>query len=145
MKFMTGERKWNKDNFPGIEMQVEAGILSHIRNEYKKSKSGRQIKYTQYPDEEIKADDEYPGQFMDEDIGDKDIRTNVEEVIKKCRDKIEEADDAEAFFVFNEMLNGTKSNIKIAENLALNVRDVENAKKRIRRMVNNVWLRNKKE
>ena len=46
--------------------------------------------------------------------------------------------DETAFFVFQEMLDGNKSNIDVASKLGIEVKDVENARKRIKRKALNI-------
>ena len=58
---------------------------------------------------------------------------NIEEFKKICCKILEEDDDAHA--VFLEMMEG-KQNIGISESLGLEVRDVENIKKRIHNRLN---------
>ena len=58
------------------------------------------------------------------------------EFIDKLETEFE--NDETAFFVFQEILDGNKSNIDISKKLGIEVKDVENARKRIKRKALNL-------
>ncbi len=134
IKLIEGERKWNKKKFD-IYRQLMMSIFSFIRNEYKRIKTGKHITYISYFDEDGMPDENITsGAF--EDCIYKELENNEFQRIERCRASLEAGNDADAYYVFEEMLKQINSNMRIAENLNLTVKDVENAKKRIRRIVN---------
>lgn len=93
-----------------------------------KSKDGKEIDNTVIDNENLKRNskDKYEDDFNFENF-------DEEEEIKKLEDELET--DPILYFVFQAMLDRKKSNIDIAADLGIEVKDVENARKRIKRKV----------
>ena len=141
-KLIYGVRKWNRIKFPDIKVVVFLGIKSFIRNE-------RIRKFLPVPVNFYDGDDE------DEEPGIKKQRhvkaiqepfnsilaVNYEQLIGQLYDLL--SYDKPACSVLDKILDGQKSNIAIAEALNINVRDVENARKRIKRKTKEVLKYNK--
>ena len=124
-------RKWHRDTFPDFHKFVRLAILSHIRNENKKK---RNLETTELLDQDGNLGQEsirmILREYVRQDAAETDYRENMEVLFQQCRDELK--DDVYATFVLEEICNGLTSNIKIAETLGVGVRDVENAKKRIK-------------
>lgn len=151
-------RKWNKAQCPNIVEFIFMCIVSFIKNERKKLGSNipplYDIRETGLESKEkkrnnkaetIPADVVYKNGKVSENTN-YDIQraknysenTNTfeqdfEEIILDTERQLE--DDLEAYYVFQERLNGVKSNQEIGKKLGITVKDVENALKRIRRKI----------
>ena len=126
-------RKWYRDSVPDFHKFVRLAILSHIRNESKKKQN---IKTTELFDEDGNLGQEsiqmILTEYTREDTRDTDFKTNMDAILQQCKDQLKKDDDVCAVFVLDEICNGMTSNIKIAGTIGVDVRDVENAKKRIK-------------
>lgn len=93
---------------------------------YFKDKDGRQSDNTIIDNEDYKRNDKnrYEDDFNFEMLCEDDLISKLE---------VELEEDESAFFVFQEILDGNKSNIDIAIKLGIEVKEVENARKRIKR------------
>ncbi|HCY77273.1 MAG TPA: hypothetical protein DHV28_15245 [Ignavibacteriales bacterium] len=161
-RILEGKRKWKKNRIPKIEQLIMMVIVSLIRieadkildienplynfleageTEQKKNKNGskkRRIIPLNYADREGKASEDT---IIDTELYKADKKKfedefdfesyDKEELIEQLESELEE--DENAFFVLIEILEGNKSNIDIAEKLGIEVKDVENARKRIKR------------
>lgn len=161
-RILEGKRKWRKNRIPKIEHLIMMVIVSLIRieadkildienplyneleagekeqkkneNGYKKrriiplnqtNKEGKLIEDTIIDTESFKFNNKkFEDEFDFEAV-------NEEELIDQLEKDLEE--DETAFFVLQEILEGIKSNIDIAKRLGIEVKDVENARKRINR------------
>ena len=131
-KILSLDRKWKKNRFPEIADFIRLAIISFIRNEQKRKEViDFDDVYDESPASREKNFEDLVKQIFTEDIADSYLREPFEELFVKCEDLLK--DDVYASFVFEERMNGIKSNIKIAENLQIEVKDVEKALQRIRR------------
>lgn len=134
-KVITGVRKWNKCLIPDIKALLFLSIKSFIRNEK------RRIKYTVLFDlDSISSElnrtslSEFCNQMNIQDFNDNIFSSDLRILISKLKYQLKE--DIYASFVLDEILEGAESNIEIAASLNISVKDVENAKKRIRNKSN---------
>lgn len=134
---ITGKRKWNVRLVPNIINFVFMVIVSFIRNERKKQNHHISL---QEIDED--GDPKQAGliELFKESFR-KDLETDLsksdyETLIVKCLKELEH--DIYATFVFEELIEGTQSNIKIADNLKISVSEVEASKKRIKRKLKEI-------
>jgi hypothetical protein len=79
------------------------------------------------------ADIEKARSYEENYFGLENLNGDFEEIIAKIETELD--DDENAFFVFQERIDGVKSNKEIAAKLGICVRDVENALKRIKRVI----------
>lgn len=141
-KILTLERKWKKNHFPDIADFIRFAIISFIRNEQKrKEKLTFEDVYDDSSESKEKNFEDLVKQIFTEDIADSYFRETFEEFYTRCENLLQ--DDIYASFVFEERMSGIKSNIKIAENLKIEVQDVEKALKRIRRKLYEVFFSKK--
>ncbi len=124
-------RKWYRDKIPDFHKFVRLTILSYIRNE-RKRKDKFETGELFDDDNNLTADNinEIIKEYAREDAEQKYFREDVEILIQRCIDELD--DDVFAVFVLEERCNGLESNIEIAEKLGIEVREVENARKRIK-------------
>lgn len=138
-KILTVQRKWNKNYFPEIADFVRFAILSFIRNEQKRVEVVEfEDVYDESEESRKKNFEDVVKQIFSEDIADNFLRETFEECYLKCEDRLK--DDVYASFVFEERVKGEKSNIKIAENLKIEIEEVENAIKRIKRKLWDIFF-----
>ncbi|PIQ09414.1 MAG: hypothetical protein COW71_06595 [Ignavibacteriales bacterium CG18_big_fil_WC_8_21_14_2_50_31_20] len=128
-KILKLKRKWYYNKVPDFLKFLRMAIFSYLRNERNKKDN-----YNYTP---IEADEESNTLLIDlitEYIynypADKLVNESFEQLVDKCLEELK--GDEIAFFVFEEMMEHSKTNIIIAKNLGLDVKDVENAKKRIK-------------
>lgn len=116
---------------------LEAGIKEHDKN---KSKQKRKIiplyyKYNENPNNDNSIFDvekfKVTGLRDIEDQFDFEMKLDEEYYIEMLEKKLE--DDELAFFVLQARLNGNRSNIEIAKDLGVDVNEIENAFKRLKR------------
>jgi hypothetical protein len=79
------------------------------------------------------ADIEKARSYKEDSFGIEDTNGDFEEMISKTEKQLEH--DEVAYFVFQERIEGVKSNKVIAAKLGISVREVENALKRIKRVI----------
>ena len=129
---LSQRRKWYKDKMPDFSKFVRLSILSHIRNERKRKDKLEEIDIL---DEEGNSNVDNIAEILKayarEDLADRYFKKDIEKIYEECSRVLE--DDIYASFVFDELCEGVGSNIEIAERLKIEVSEVENAKKRIRR------------
>jgi len=161
-RILNLNRKWYKNKIPKIENLVLMVIVSLIRIEsekildienrlydereepirktaetkksnrrrtvplYFKDKDGRQSENMIIDNEIYKRNnkDKYEDDFDYEQLDENELISQLEKDLEE---------DEAAFFVFQEILDGNKSNIDIAAKLGIEVKEVENARKRIKR------------
>ena len=157
IKFYEGKRTWYNKSTRSLKQQFILTIVSEVRNkfdlEYKKNKKG---------DSEENNENKYSPRLKMESLYDKndnvkdylvEDKVTIDEdncanedldlEIKKAKEALEEDDDIEAYFVFEEILKEGKDNKAIAEKLKMPIKDVQNAKKRIIRKTKNIFYKNK--
>ncbi|MBK7107141.1 MAG: hypothetical protein IPH62_17855 [Ignavibacteriae bacterium] len=152
-KFIEGERTWNKVNVRTFENQLIMAIVSEMRNEFHKNLR-KLNKLTEY--EKPKAlvefnldeDEKLNEKYLEDKKSLLDIETqNEESIFNKCiEDEIVEIkkileNDVNAYFVLEEILNGETKDIPISQTLKIEIEEVRNAKKRIRRAAGKVRKR----
>ena len=122
-KILEGKRKWNRGKIPEIADFIRLTILSVIRNEGK----SKQRTVTQGIEDGVR--------FKPGTNGVQYGRGNFRAEYRRLSEKILSLflNDEIAYFVLELRLADHKSNIAIAKNLGIEVRDVECALKRIRK------------
>jgi DNA-directed RNA polymerase specialized sigma24 family protein len=134
-KILTGIRKWNKKSIPDIKDLVFLSIKSFIRNEKQRKKKAVLVNINKLKFELNKTSfTHYLNECSRQDFNDKIFTADFEKIISDLKELL--VNDVYASFVLDELLGGVESNIEIAEKLNISVRDVENAKKRIRNKAN---------
>ena len=131
-KVLTGARKWNKELVPDLKAFLFLSIISFIRNEKIRIKDTGHLDIDLHSYENSGAGSnnyfaEPAYEICDDDI----FITDMKAVIIKLRESLK--DDVYASFILEEILEGADSNIEIAGALGISVKDVENAKRRIRK------------
>ncbi len=161
-RLISGDRKWNKKKAESINEMLIMVIVSLIRIEANKIADTDNLLYNEYeagPNVRHKKLNYKKRRIIPLYYKDKEGKETQNSIIDseeyklKGLKKIEDAFDFEKvdesefierletefendeieFFVFQEILDGNKSNIDIAKKLGIKVKDVENARKRIRR------------
>lgn len=167
-RIIDKKRKWYRDKVEKIEHLILMVIVSLIRIErdkipgnngdqlYNPNEAGNTIS-KKFGTNNPKI---IPLHFIDDDNPNSDItiadienykindkeriedefdfeKIEVEETIIKLGKKLEEEDEI-GYFVFEELLKDNKSDIKIAKELGIEINEVRNAKKRIKRKVINL-------
>jgi hypothetical protein len=166
-KILLCIRKWYKDRVKTIDDLIYLAILSEIRNLVKKSKKNNHLQdnlndkenknrrksnpkpiviplYGTDRNGKLKensiADEENVKPFSEDDIYADDV-TGFEEYIAMIEKELEAIGDKDngilSYFVFQERLKGNRSNIKTAKDLGVEVNEVENAVKLLKRTVLN--------
>lgn len=118
------ERMGTAPKIAGTKNQNKRRIIPlHLKN-----KDGKEIDNTVIDNENFKRNskDKYEDDFNFENI-------DEEEEIKRLETELET--DEVLYYVFQAMMDRKKSNIGIAADLGIEVKDVENARKRIKRKV----------
>jgi len=154
-RILKRKRKWYQSRVDNIFHLILMVIFSLIRIELskqqaetnplynenepgalkiKKKKSSKQLKYISYNDKKDDNDKDtaeaaIAKAYLNNNSNEED--TGIEDLINEIELLLE--NDEEAFFVFQARLDGQKSNIEIAKTLGIEVRNVENALKRIKR------------
>ena len=128
-KIITGARKWNKSLIPDIKALLFLTIKSFIRNERRRIKNVRLLKF-----DELDSITSFCNQLDTQDFDENIFSSDLGTLIAKLKHLLKE--DVYASFVLDEILDGAESNIEIASSLKIPVKDVENAKKRIRNKSN---------
>lgn len=158
-RILQGKRKWYKNKEPKIEkliilvivslIRIEADQIADVENplyseleagitDKKKNKQRRRIIPLNYRDKE---GNESEDTIIDVELYQADKKKfedefdfesyDKNELLEELESELEE--DETAFFVLLEMLEGNKSNIDIAKKVGIEVKEVENARKRIKR------------
>ena len=134
-KIITGVRKWNKCLIPDIKALLFLSIKSFIRNEKRRIKNTVLLDFDSLGSELNRSSlSGFSDQMNIQDINDNIFSAELSIVISKLKHQLK--DDIYASFVLDEILEGAESNIEIAQSLNIPVKDVENAKKRIRNKSN---------
>ena len=162
LRILNLNRKWYKSRVPKIENLILMVIVSLIRIEAEKimdienrlydkreetkvktsvnkKHNKRRIISLNYKDKDGKEsdttiiDNEYYKQNNKDKYEDDFDFEQLDENELICSLEKELEEDEAAFFVFQEILDGNKSNIDIAAKLGIEVKEVENARKRIKR------------
>ena len=120
VKLMEGQRKWDKEKCPDFIQFFFKAIQSHVKN----------LAITQKVHVEI--DDRHAVTVWN----DWNNPLHMEEFMELCRNKIK--NDEKLLQLFNAFSNGL-SNMDVAKELSLSIREVQNAKKRILRKLQPVY------
>jgi DNA-directed RNA polymerase specialized sigma24 family protein len=124
-------RKWYTKKIPDFHKFIRLALLSSLRNEKNKKERGEEVPLF---DEEGEFGKETLREILKEfgrqDLTEHYLQENFEQLILKCMDELK--DDVYASFVFEQRIEGCRSNIEIAKTLGIEVRDVECALKRIK-------------
>jgi DNA-directed RNA polymerase specialized sigma24 family protein len=148
VKFMEGDRKWDKKKVPNIVNTILMSIISYVRNEWKKmriqNRKGK-IEYVDQYDEDGNLNEhnlpELIKTYMNEDLKVEELRDRIENMKMNCFRELEEKNDVDGYYVFEQIVENTylpdsrDLNKTIADELGISVKEVENAKKRIRRSI----------
>lgn len=134
---ITGKRKWNVNLVPNIVNFVFMVIVSLIRNEKKKRNNHLSLQEIN-EDGDIKQAGliELFKESFRQDLETELSKSDYESLITKCLKELE--NDIYASFVFEELIEGTGTNIKIAAELKISVSEVEASKKRIKRKLKEI-------
>ena len=134
-KIITGVRKWNKCLIPDIKALLFLSIKSFIRNEKRRIKNMVLLDFDSLSFELNRSSlSEFSDKMNFKDFNDNIFSSDFHIIISKLKYHLKE--DIYASFVLDEILEGAESNIEIAVSLNIPVKDVENAKKRIRNKSN---------
>ncbi|MBK9099391.1 MAG: sigma-70 family RNA polymerase sigma factor [bacterium] len=130
-KILTGIRKWNKSLVPDIRKLLFLSIKSFIRNEKARANIPVLLDIdTMKPVLNDHAMDNFLSEMHLCDLNNNAFAADIHRLVSKLKTLL--TGDIYASFVLDEILEGAGSNIEIAKSLNIPVRDVENAKKRIR-------------
>ncbi len=136
-KIIKGIRKWNRKKIPDFTSFLFVATFSVVRAAHKKE--SKFITLDLY-DGEGKLDEnrfpEFIKECYSEDFRDKIFRKDFESLLANLQKDLEE--DVNAYFVFEEILEGNDSNIAISSKLGIDVKEVVNAKRRIKYKANNL-------
>jgi RNA polymerase sigma factor (sigma-70 family) len=121
VKFMDGQRKWDKTKCPDFIQFFLKSIQSHVKNLARIQKVN------------IEIDDECTLTECTE----RNNPLHTEEFIELCMTKLK--DDEKLLQLFNAFSDGL-ANKEVAKELCMNIRDVQNAKKRILRKLQPVYV-----
>jgi len=126
-KILQLKRKWYYKKVPDFLNFLRMAIFSYLRNERNKIDNLVSIE-TGEESNTLLIDllSEYVNKYPADSL----VNENFEQLVERCLNEFN-GDDI-AYFVFEEIMENSKSNIVIAKNLGLEVKDVENAKKRIK-------------
>ncbi len=134
-KLITGLRKWNKKHIPDIKSLMFAAIKSFIRNEIRRKKKTVLLDINKHTPELNEASLKPTLMIVTvSDYEDNIFCSDLEIIITKLKQNFK--NDDYASIVLDEILEGAESNIEIAKTLNIPIKDVENAKKRIRNKAN---------
>jgi DNA-directed RNA polymerase specialized sigma24 family protein len=120
VKFMDGQRKWDKAKCPDFIQFVFKAIQSHVKNLARTQKVY------------IEIDDQCAITVWNE----RNNPLHREEFIELCMTKLK--DDEKLLRIFNSFSDGL-ANRDVAKDLNMNIREVRNAKKRIIRKLQPVY------
>jgi DNA-directed RNA polymerase specialized sigma24 family protein len=130
-KLLRGIRKWNREIIPDISTLVYLSIKSIIRNERNRKNRIPVISLYDKQGEINNAGLQYYSAVCRKDeLSDSRLTEDEDSMLAKLEDSLEK--DPYSYFVLQEMLNGNRTNTGIAGVLKIEVKDVANAKKRIR-------------
>lgn len=155
-KIIKCERKWNKDKCPNIVVLISGVVTSDIRHEIVKVTGGKKSEKEQREEKkkrkrrkimtmplyEIKPDgkekvnnvfeEERARTFTEDDLG--YFERDVEEMIDELERMLENNDvDFDVYTILFDSGEKKPSNIELAAATGYSVREIENAKKRIKR------------
>lgn len=128
-----GSYTWDRDQRPDIFDQLKYVIWDVLRQRSRRDENERDAGRLDHSEID-RAAGGYDGE---ERMEEERQRQRELDQLDTLREKIEERDDAEMFFVFEGILDG-KSRSEIAEDLGIDVEDYDNARKRILRLGANV-------
>ena len=143
-KIISCKRRWDKERFPYILDFIRISMLSYVRNERKRKAKFELVDLCNEEGEleEWKHQDYLTVCFNN------DLNENLLDPFKyqKLYDQLwfELRKDVYATFVLEKRIDGMKSNIEIARNLGIEIREVENALKRIKRKYSEIFRQLKK-
>ena len=143
-KIISCKRRWDKERFPYILDFIRISMLSYVRNERKRKAKFELVDLCNEEGEleEWKHQDYLTVCFNN------DLNENLLDSFKyqKLYDQLwfELRKDVYATFVLEKRIDGMKSNIEIARNLGIEIREVENALKRIKRKYSEIFRQLKK-
>jgi|GEM_PF-6921891 len=120
-------RKWDSQKHPDINKYLMDVISSMMSNLFNSIEARTTSSFPQSPTESNPSYYDFPDSPLDLDTG-----MDLESLIRQVQKDLEE--DEEASFVFMERLDGLP-NREIAQSLGYEVRIVENAQKRINRVI----------
>jgi hypothetical protein len=120
VKLMEGERRWDKDKCPDFIQFFFKAIRSHVKN----------LAITQKVCVEI--DDQSKITVWN----DWNNPLHMEEFMELCKNKLK--NDEQLLRIFNAFSDGL-ANKDVAKELSMNIRDVQNAKKRMLRILKPVY------
>lgn len=137
IKLFNGKRKWDFEKYPDFNVYMFMLIKSEICNIARYERKFVDINDCGECDENVFEEfiDRNKNLTLDEILSDKD----AEELKQRCLKML--SGDEDAAIVFLECIEGG-SNKEIAGRLGVKILFVENAKKRIRRKLNNVYFEN---
>ncbi len=130
-RIIKGKRKWNRQKIPRIESFLHLAVFSVIRDEHNKAKKFATLDMY---DADGRFDENRFPEFIKEcyahDFSKKLFEDDFEQLLTMLQKDIET--DIDGYFVLEEILKGNDSNISIADKLGIEIKDVVNAKKRIK-------------
>lgn len=135
-KLLLGERTWDKDKIPNFLKLIKLIIISEIKNNSKKNLiNDNNCKRKRFENIYIENED---GSLVYENMIDHSIDIEGEliakELLSKINSELEKKDDLIALIVLNGKIEGM-TNKEIAEENNIDISEVENAMKRIRRLI----------
>jgi DNA-directed RNA polymerase specialized sigma24 family protein len=120
-------RKWDSQKHPEINQYLMGVVSSMMSNLFTSAEAKTTSNFSQSPIESNPSYYDSPDTPLDLDVG-----MDLESLIQQVQKDLE--GDEEAYFVFMERLDGLP-NRDIAQSLGYEVRVVENAQKRINRVI----------
>ena len=139
-KIISGKRRWDKERFPDVLDFIRISMLSYVRNERKRKAKFELVDLCNGDGEleEWKHKD-YLAVCFDNDLNE-DLLDHVK--FWKLSEQLffTLSEDVYATFVLEKRLEGFRSNIAIANNLGIEVKEVENALKRVKRKYNEIFM-----
>jgi len=138
-KIISCKRRWNKERFPYILDFIRISMLSYVRNERKRK---AKLELVDLCNEEGELEEWKHHDYLTVCFNN-DLNENLLDPLKyqKLYDQLwfELRKDVYATFVLEKRIDGMKSNIEIARNLGIEIREVENALKRIKRKYSEIF------
>lgn len=124
MRVLNGDRKWDSDKYPDIlifMMSVIKSVCSHILE----SKIAEDERYKKIKEKSNDADN------------------NDEEFYKQALEEIKEllSDDDELLLMYYSMVEGNHKDKELAEDLGVEITEIRNMKKRMRRRISSLGER----
>jgi hypothetical protein len=136
-KLINGNRSWNINEYPDAYMQIKYLVKSETSNFM--LKEFRMINVNDFENEDNEESDSINyNNIADLKLSEILLREENTELIKIFDNEISKFDD-DINLVYLGIKNG-QQNQEIAKDLGLSVNDVENIKKRIRRILNKAFL-----